>query len=546
MIRRHSLVLLSAAAVIVAALPVQAANGRALHVRYSQTIPLNADGTLFVDNPAGVVNIVGSESAGLQIVAERIVTAVDDDAAREGRDRSAITIGGDESKRVLRSLVPAPNSRYSVIVNYKLRVPRTVHVHLSNGSTPKSRIWNISGNVFVKNGRGEVEVANVTGPITAESINGSVRVYYGAQPQAHAKLSTVNGTIQVTLPPNTSVEWTAETLKGEIFSNVVDLRGNASEQNGGRVYRGVANRRSNAKIHTTSVTGPTYLLTQGSVADARPLSGRAGVPGVSVARSTPLTNEMQPVLQRIQKTLMQAPAARTFVLQRSVIDGDLTFETNVGNVFIGDMLGDAKIATKGGEIILGRVSGRCLLRSEGGPINLGDINGPIDAQTGAGDIMVGSARNGGVVATKGGNVQVGYAGGSMGIISGGGDISVRRAAASVEADTRSGDITISMDPTVGQLETIVARTGRGNIVLNLNSRLRADIDATIETSADASNSVQSAFKGLSITRDQVGDRVRIRATGKINGGGARIELRAQNGNIHLRSVEPQLTASRNR
>jgi hypothetical protein len=41
------------------------------------------------------------------------------------------------------------------------------------------------------------------------------------------------------------------------------------------------------------------------------------------------------------------------------------------------------------------------------------------------------------------------------------------------------------------------------------------------------------FNGLTVRREQVGKKTRIHATGKINGGGERVELYAEEGDIHI-------------
>jgi hypothetical protein len=43
------------------------------------------------------------------------------------------------------------------------------------------------------------------------------------------------------------------------------------------------------------------------------------------------------------------------------------------------------------------------------------------------------------------------------------------------------------------------------------------------------------FRGVTVRREQVGNKTRIRATGKINGGGERVELYAEDGDIHISS-----------
>ena len=52
------------------------------------------------------------------------------------------------------------------------------------------------------------------------------------------------------------------------------------------------------------------------------------------------------------------------------------------------------------------------------------------------------------------------------------------------------------------------------------------------TSDPDSNAIHSDFN-LTIRRDRVGNRTRVRATGKVNGGGERVELYAEDGDIHI-------------
>ena len=67
----------------------------------------------------------------------------------------------------------------------------------------------------------------------------------------------------------------------------------------------------------------------------------------------------------------------------------------------------------------------------------------------------------------------------------------------------------------------------------MSPRFAADIDATILTSDPEVNEMHIDFNGITVRREQVGNKTRIRATGKINGGGERVELYAEEGDIHI-------------
>ena len=144
--------------------------------------------------------------------------------------------------------------------------------------------------------------------------------------------------------------------------------------------------------------------------------------------------------------------------------------------------------------------------------------GTLTASTRAGDILVDSTRRGGTISTEGGTISLLYTSGPTTLTSGGGDITVRQAAAPVSAETSSGDIAITIDPQ-SKTETITAQTGKGNVILNVPPLFRADIEATITTNDPTGDTIVSDIPGLSITREQVGGTTRVRAVGKINGGG---------------------------
>jgi hypothetical protein len=112
-------------------------------------------------------------------------------------------------------------------------------------------------------------------------------------------------------------------------------------------------------------------------------------------------------------------------------------------------------------------------------------------------------------------------------------VAVRDSSSRVAVSTRSGDIRVKLDAR-GAREASDLRTARGNVVLELANTSKVNIDATIMMDADAAYRVESDFPGLTIVRERVGDRMRIHATGRINGGGPLMVIAADSGNVHLR------------
>jgi DUF4097 and DUF4098 domain-containing protein YvlB len=226
----------------------------------------------------------------------------------------------------------------------------------------------------------------------------------------------------------------------------------------------------------------------------------------------------------------QSPAATE---RQQLVQGRFNWKSTIGDLDVAEVRGDAFVETGAGEIRLGTVFGVCSVRSGGGPLHLGEIHGTVIAITRAGDVTVDAARLGGTISTDGGIIRVLYTGGPTALNSGGGDITVRQALSAVTAQTRSGDIDIAMDRSV-KSETINAKTAKGNIVLNLGPKFAATVDATVITADADANMIVSELPGLTIQREQIaGGKTRIRATGKFNGGGDRIELSAEGGGIRI-------------
>ena len=502
--------------------------------RIVQSLPLDANGGLVVASPIGSVEIVGTSGNALEIDALWTVRAIDANSLAEGKRLSKPLIEGNARQRVLRShYEPGRDRRWSAAVTYRLRIPRTADVAITSHSGDGIHVTNVSGNVVVKNVSGSIRLDSIIGTMRIESINGDITVNYPVTPTVNAQFATVNGDIRVVTPRNSQLVWQAETLNGD-FLTTLPLRGGFQRQDNGTVFRASLNGGPSPVILTSTMTGKAWLLSDSTqVASAHSVLPREEQPGGPIGP----TPETQQALRRVSSTLLlQPPTASSFVAQQNLFNGDFKFATTIGNVFVAEVTGDADIMTRAGEIVLGRVLGTCSVASMGGPLNLGDIVGPLTARTAAGDIHVRAARRGGLVSTEGGNVQVIVAGGPIRLYSGGGDIVLRQASGPVlQAETKSGDIFITVDPKLRSNPVVAVSVG-GNIVLTIPPGFHADLELIVDTAGPDMNRIHTDFAGLSVTREQIGPKTRIRAVGKLNGGGDRVSLTVDEGDIQIRTV----------
>ncbi|HEY0141904.1 MAG TPA: hypothetical protein VGF48_13475 [Thermoanaerobaculia bacterium] len=477
--------------------------------RYDQKFTLGAGGTFVIENPLGNIDILGTDEPNVTAVLAKTVVAVDKEAGEEGWAQTKFSITGDENTRVVKVVLPAVRKKkWTSTVAWVLRVPRSVHVKVHSGASERVRISNIRGNVFVKNVNGNIVLQNV-GPATADSVNGTI-LYDALRPSANANLSTVNGHVHVVVGPDANFSWNAETLTGDVLSTL-PVRGSYN----GTSYSGRVNAPGGPTINATSMMRNVYFLRRGT----QPPQA-ASVRTSSIAD---LPSGGPPVI---------GPARPVNVQQ--VVQGSYIYRTNIGDVRVREVRGNARIATGAGLVELGTVVGNAYVTSQGGPIHLGEIFGTIEASTHGGDILVDAAREGGRITTDGGIIRVLYNGGPTTLFSGGGDIVVRQAAGPVNAETRSGDISITVDPNV-RSQRVDAKTAKGNVVLNVSPRFGAEIDATILTSDSNANTITSDLQGLSIRKEEYGGKTRIRATGKIGSGGEKVTLTTEDGGIQINS-----------
>jgi DUF4097 and DUF4098 domain-containing protein YvlB len=482
--------------------------------RFSKELPLEIGGTLWVDNPVGNIEITGTENPGLIVVVSRTITGDDRTALAEGREQTVISFEGARNTRFVRTIYPqTPVGRWNSSVTYSIRVPRTVHIRVAAKLAERIRVANIGGNVTVKSFAGAITLDGVTGASIIDTTNGKVSYIYHQRPAAHAQIQAVSADIDVTVPPDSSFNWVADTLRGDVLTNLP-----VRAQFLGSAIHGTVNAAGGPTITMQTLLGTIRLLGGGVKQVVR-----------SLRQNTVAT---EPTARMEMKSLMMRPAKR---IQLPIAGGGFDFAAGVADVEVGEVRGNARVQTVAGEIKLGLVMGDCTVISQGGPLDLGDILGTLLASTEAGDVIVRSVRDGGRVFTAGGLIRVLYSGGAITLQSGGGDIIMRQAAGPVSAETHSGDINITADPNQ-KTPRIEARTAQGNIAINMSPKFGADIDAVILTSDPDSNSIHSDFAGLQIKSDQVGSKTRIHATGKVNGGGERVELYAEEGDIHISNL----------
>jgi len=514
---------------------------KAFNDKTTRTVEVRSGGILWIDNAIGSIVVTGGND---KVVIEtlRSLRASDDAMLETLKKKAGVVVEGTPESRIVKSVGLVSSPQALARIDYVVKVPTGTSLNVLSGVAEQVSVSGISGKLYVRNWRGKIEIADASGPVQVDAVNTHVKVSYSRIPGAGAQFTSVNGNVEIRVPQASKFEWYAETMKGDVLAGF-PVKGRVIDRAGQRTFRASVNGGGSSAIRATSITGNVYLMPLENVnALAASVLPQAIAPAPMPAPPA-VKEDVGGVYRSVVATLLVVPpSARVFEVRKGRVAGNYDFAADLGeNVFVGEIEGFARIAAGGGEVVLGRVAGDCRVASQGGPINLGEIGGLLDAKTLAGDITVGNAKKGGRIYTGGGSVAVRLASGPMVLESNGGDVIVLESSSRVSAETPSGDIRVRLNAR-GATEPSDLKTGRGNAILEIPKNAKVSIDATITMDMEGANRFESEFPGLTVVRERLGDGMRVRATGKINGGGPLMTINVTRGNVALRRAPDGLSA----
>ncbi len=120
--------------------------------RYAKEFPINADGAVWIDNRFGTIEVTGSDSPNVSIVADIAIQAVDDAAYKEGHEQTRISVAAAPHLIVVKTVLPmVRTARWMSAVSYTVRVPRTVGIKVASQYADRIHIAGTGAPVSVNN-----------------------------------------------------------------------------------------------------------------------------------------------------------------------------------------------------------------------------------------------------------------------------------------------------------------------------------------------------------------------------------------------------------
>jgi hypothetical protein len=216
---------------------------------WTRTYPLTASGTVSIKNGNGKIEVIGGEGSSVVVIAERIVKAGNEAAAKEQlalfemkEDVSPDRVSIDSSTRGLTINV-------SRRVNYKITMPKGASLSLS-GSNGDILVTNVAGTFSADMSNGRITATGLNEGAKVSTTNGLVDLSFDHVGSAGITADTTNGTIQVSVPKSTNADFSARVTNGEISNEGLDLR--VSEQSRRRLDGTLGTGGPSIRLETTN------------------------------------------------------------------------------------------------------------------------------------------------------------------------------------------------------------------------------------------------------------------------------------------------------
>jgi hypothetical protein len=184
---------------------------------------------VIVDNITGSIDVTGEPGRDVRMEVTKRIQA--ESAERMEAAKREVKLDEQQSGDTLKLYVDGPfrcncddHSRrghqgYTVSYDFKLHVPSGARVDLYTVNGGNVSVRNVAGDFDVRNVNGDIEMTDVAGSGKAHTVNGPVKVTYGANPKGPLSFETVNGKVDVAFRKGFGAEARMETLNGGMYTD---------------------------------------------------------------------------------------------------------------------------------------------------------------------------------------------------------------------------------------------------------------------------------------------------------------------------------------
>ena len=180
---------------------------------FRQTYPLEANGTISLDNVNGDIEIVAWDKPEVALEAEK--------KAKTEADLAKVTLEIDATSSRLAIKTKYAKSGWfgsvTASVHYRLSVPAGARLEKIDSVNSAITVTGVRGAVNIETVNGAIAANGLASDTRLDSVNGSVAAEFATTTGvSRVKLDTVNGHATVTLPKGTGARIDADSVNGRI------------------------------------------------------------------------------------------------------------------------------------------------------------------------------------------------------------------------------------------------------------------------------------------------------------------------------------------
>jgi len=221
----------------------------------------NANGSrvLSVENIQGFVRIESYNGDQIELVAEKIISAKNQDDTAKGLREVEVKL--TETADSIYVLVEAPfifrkkgNSRnirinlddleYEYKVDMTLRVPANINLNVATVNNGDVTLSNVTGDIKARNVNGPIKLTGTTGKADVSTVNGRIDVLFARNPTADCRFKTINGNVNVQYAPQLNASVSFKSMNGQFYTDLSEVEmmpvrviKNSETAGGGTVYK---------------------------------------------------------------------------------------------------------------------------------------------------------------------------------------------------------------------------------------------------------------------------------------------------------------------
>jgi len=179
----------------------------------------------------GNVTITGiSESDSVIITGEKRVGSESTEDAEEHLQELEVSVQDLGNEVFVKTIQPEETYGRSYTVNYTITLPKNLTV-LANNVNGTVTIDSINNTVSVDNVNGQVMLDEISGGVSVNLVNGLTQSEVILPLDGTIGMTTVNGSIELGIPQNTSAEFSARVTNGNISVSNLVLQNEVSTPN---------------------------------------------------------------------------------------------------------------------------------------------------------------------------------------------------------------------------------------------------------------------------------------------------------------------------